>query len=174
MFVIGALSAALLSNPTSAANCSSLTAEQLLHRVGRTGDGGIAAMAAGDRVITDYDLAQRVALHVALTGANPDAEQLKRIEAADLQDLKDDAALFAVAQKKNVVVSSQEVDTALAGMLAHARVSKGQLNSLLSRAGVTVDYFRAQVAIDLVRRKMNTQVGGLRYRLVNAPCLRTG
>jgi hypothetical protein len=171
--VVALLAVVAASNSASAANCTLLTADEVLQKMNRTGHDGVAAI-VGDDVITETDLAQRVALHLALTGAHPNAGELKRIEASALQALKDSKVLLSAAREKNMTVSSAEVDGQLDAMLARARVSKGQLMSLLARVGVTIDTLRAQIAVDIVRRRLKRGEGGLRYGIAGGTCLRPG
>src|SRR5206468_8726892 len=70
---------------------------------------GVAAV-VNDSVISDYDLRQRVALFLATSGMHPNAENLKAIRQQVLSQLETERLELLEAQRKNISVSTSEVD----------------------------------------------------------------
>jgi peptidyl-prolyl cis-trans isomerase SurA len=113
---------------------------------------GVAAV-VNDSVISDYDLRQRVALFLATSGVRPSAENMKAIRQQVLAQLETERMEILEAQKKNISVSTSEVDKAIDNILHDNHLSIEQIKKLLSGAGVDMATFRSQIATQIAWTK---------------------
>jgi hypothetical protein len=128
-----------------------LTAEQLARTV-HSRDGIVAVVT--DSPISDYELVQRVAWHIATLGTTPTNVEIKRIESEELRNLVAERSWVLKAQSLNVSVSKSEVDDRLAMILKRNGTSEIGLRRALSRVGVDRETLRAQIAAQIARTKV--------------------
>lgn len=113
---------------------------------------GVAAV-VNDSIISDYDLNQRVGLFVATSGVRPNPEALKTVRQQVLQQLETERLELLEAQKKNISVSTSEVDKAINNILQENHLTLEQIQKLLSGAGVDMATFRSQIAAQIAWTK---------------------
>jgi peptidyl-prolyl cis-trans isomerase SurA len=113
---------------------------------------GVAAV-VNDSIISDYDLRQRVALFLATSGMHPSADNLKAIRQQVLAQLETERLEVLEAQKKNVSVSTAEVDKAIDNILQDNHLTMDQVKKLLAGAGVDMSSFRSQIAAQIAWTK---------------------
>jgi peptidyl-prolyl cis-trans isomerase SurA len=113
---------------------------------------GVAAV-VNDSVISDYDLRQRVALFLATSGMHPSAENMKGIRQQVLGQLETERLEVLEAQKKNISVSTTEVDKAIESILQDNHLTMEQVKKLLSGANVDMSSFRSQIAAQIAWTK---------------------
>jgi peptidyl-prolyl cis-trans isomerase SurA len=118
---------------------------------------GVAAI-VNDSVISEYDVRQRMGLFFATTGTRPTEENKKEMRPQVLQELESERLQLLEAQKKNVTVSSGDVDAAIDEILKENNLKKEQLEQIFARGGVHMSTFRAQIAAQLAWSKL---VGGV-------------
>ncbi len=114
---------------------------------------GVAAI-VNDSVISQYDLRQRTALFTATSGIKPTPEMLKTIRDQVLEQLENERLQLLEAQKKNVTVSSAEVDNAIGNIMQENGLTKDQLEKLLGQAGVHMPSLRSQIAAQIAWSKL--------------------
>ncbi|HWY61280.1 MAG TPA: peptidylprolyl isomerase [Rhizomicrobium sp.] len=113
---------------------------------------GIAAT-VNDESISDYELRQRVALFVATSGLQPNAEDLKRIRGQILEQMVDEKLRLQEAVKKHITVSPVEVDKAINSLLAQNHLTMDQLRAVLIQAGASDLALRKQITAQLAWQK---------------------
>ena len=113
---------------------------------------GVAAV-VNDSIISDYDLRQRVALFLATSGMHPSADNVKAIRQQVLAQLETERLQVLEAQKKNVSVSTAEVDKAIDNILQDNHLTMDQVKKLLAGADVDMSTFRSQIAAQIAWTK---------------------
>ncbi len=114
---------------------------------------GVAAI-VNDYVISDYDLDQRVALFVATSGIRPTPETLSQIRTQVLRSLEDELLELQEASKRKISVTKAEVDKALENIAGENMITIAQVLETVTRAGVSGEVFRQQVAAQLTWQKL--------------------
>lgn len=114
---------------------------------------GVAAI-VNDSVISDYDLRQRMALFMATSGIKPTEDMMKKVRDQVLEQLEDERLQLLEAQKKNVTVSSSEVDKAIENITSENGLDKKKLEAILGDAGVHMATLRAQIAAQIAWSKL--------------------
>jgi peptidyl-prolyl cis-trans isomerase SurA len=113
---------------------------------------GIAAT-VNDESISDYELRQRVALFIATSGLQPNAEDRKRIRGQILDQMVDEKLRLQEAVKKHITVSPVEVDKAINSLLAQNRLTMEQLRNVLAQAGASDLALKSQITAQLAWQK---------------------
>src|SRR5437868_8436676 len=113
---------------------------------------GVAAV-VNDSIISDYDLRQRVALFVATSGVRPNAENLKAIRQQVLSQLETERLELLEAQRKNISVSTSEVDKAIDNIMQDNHLTIDQVKKLLAGSNVDMATFRGQIAAQIAWTK---------------------
>ncbi|MBI3677498.1 MAG: peptidylprolyl isomerase [Proteobacteria bacterium] len=116
------------------------------------------AVIVNDSVVSEYDVRQRMGLFFATTGTRPTDENKAEVREQVLKQLESERLQLLEAQKKNVAVSTADVDAAIDDILKDNNLKKEQLEEMFSRAGVRMSTFRAQIAAQLAWAKL---VGGV-------------
>jgi peptidyl-prolyl cis-trans isomerase SurA len=105
-------------------------------------------------VITDYDLRQRVQLYVATSGVEPSAENLKKLRAQILDQLINERIQIQEAKKKNITISSPEIDKAIQRITEDNHINLDQLKEMLGRFNVQISALRSQIAAQTLWQKV--------------------
>ena len=113
---------------------------------------GIAAT-VNDESITELELRQRVALFVATSGLQPNAEDMKRIRGQILDKMEDEKLQLQEAVKKHITVSPVEVDKNINGLLAQNHLTIEQLRIILTAAGASELALRSQITAQIAWQK---------------------
>ena len=116
-------------------------------------ENGIVAL-VNDLPITSYELKQRMGLIFATSGGlqhTPDMEKKVRDQVLDM--LETELLQRQEAAKNDITVSSVEVDKYMQGILEDNRMNQEQLKVVLSRGGVQIATFRAQLAAQILWQK---------------------
>jgi len=106
-----------------------------------------------DDIVTEYDLAQRLALVIATSGMQATPETIKKLRPQVLEQLKTEKLELQESKRKNITVSPPEVDKEIDGILKDNHLTMEQLKSILSRDKVDVATLRAQIAVQLAWQK---------------------
>jgi len=110
---------------------------------------GIAAV-VNDSIITDYELRQRTALMGATTGVRADNdEQRKALRAQVLRQLETEKMEVLEANRKNITISSEDVDKAVQNILQENNLTIDKLTEVLGHNGVHLTTLRSQIATQL-------------------------
>ena len=113
----------------------------------------IAAIVNSDPV-SEYDLRQRVALYLATSGLQPTPEIIKKIRDQVRDQLITERLEIQEAKKKNISISSPEIDKELNLVVADNHISIEQLKQMLARQGVDVSALRSQIAAQILWQKV--------------------
>ena len=139
-------------SPPAPADAAPATAIDASDKPNPDNTDGIAAT-VNDESISDYELRQRMALFIATSGLQPNAEDLKRIRAQILAKMEDEKLQLQEAQKKRITVSPVEVDKAISSLLAQNHLTMEQLRGILLQAGSSDLALRSQVTAQLAWQK---------------------
>ncbi|AYG96210.1 peptidylprolyl isomerase [Brevundimonas naejangsanensis] len=122
-------------------------------------DGIIATV--NDRIITGYDLRQRMLVLMAMTQVQPTEENIGAIQQQALNDLIDQHLQAAeLAKFEQLKISDQEVDQEIADMARQAGTTAANYLGFLQQGGISIPAFREQMRTEIGWREL---VGG-RFR----------
>jgi len=114
---------------------------------------GVAAI-VNDFVISEYDLEQRTNLFLATSGVRPTKDTLPQIRAQVLRSLEDEVLELQEANKHKITVSKTDVDKALQNIADDNKLTVDQIVGTITKAGVTVETFRQQLAAQIVWQRV--------------------
>jgi len=112
----------------------------------------IAAIVNSD-IIAEYDLRQRVQLYLATSGVQPTPEIIKKIRDQVRDQLITEKLEIQEAKKKNITISSPEIDKELNLIVTDNHITMDQLKQMLARQGVDVSALRQQIAAQILWQK---------------------
>jgi peptidyl-prolyl cis-trans isomerase SurA len=115
-----------------------------------------AAAMVNDKVISNYDLDQRVALFVATSGVRPTKDSLPQIRAQVLRTIEDEVLQVQEAQKHKIFISKAEVDRAIKNIADDNKVGTDEILATIRRAGVSENVFRQQIAAQITWQRVVT------------------
>ncbi|WP_205570726.1 peptidylprolyl isomerase [Brevundimonas naejangsanensis] len=150
--------------PAPAAGALNPAAEEAPQRAApapqfRMADGIIATV--NDRIITGYDLRQRMLVLMAMTQVQPTEENIGAIQQQALNDLIDQHLQAAeLAKFEQLKISDQEVDQEIADMARQAGTTAANYLGFLQQGGISIPAFREQMRTEIGWREL---VGG-RFR----------
>jgi len=152
------------TQPASAAGTLNPAAEDAPQRATaapqfRLADGIIATV--NDRIITGYDLRQRMLVIMAMSQIQPTEENIAAIQQQALNDLIEKHLQDAeIAKFESLKISDQEVDQEIAGMAREAGTTPQNYMAFLEQGGIRPQPFREQLRTEIGWRDL---VGG-RFR----------
>jgi peptidyl-prolyl cis-trans isomerase SurA len=121
---------------------------------------GIAAT-VNDASISDYELEQRIAMHIAVSGYKPNADDLKRVRKEMLDRLEEEKIQLADARKHKITVSPVEVNKEIERFAKGHNVSVQQLTDVLSKAGTSIEVLRTELTAAAAWQKtLEAEFGG--------------
>ncbi len=110
---------------------------------------GIAAV-VNDKIVSQYDLQQRIKLIMATSGIPNTPENISRIRAQVLRGLIDESLETQEAKRLEVKVDQEAIDAQLEGIAKRANMTMDQIDSFLKENKVSkdslVDQIRAEIA----------------------------
>ena len=122
---------------------------------------GIAAI-VNDRIISSYDLDQRVKLVLLSSGIPNTPENISRIKGQVLRSLADEYLQRQEEQRLNVEVSKEEVDQSFERIAKRANMSIDQIETFLKEGGVARATLEGQISSDIAwNRVIQQQFGPL-------------
>lgn len=109
--------------------------------------GPVSAVAAivDDKVITTFDVQQRVKLMIISSGRNPPPEMLPQLQQRALHDLVEEKLKLGEAKKMEVKVEDKEVEKELNNIAASGGATVPQLEEVLTKAGVSMASLRQEI-----------------------------
>ena len=152
------------AQPAPAAGTLNPAAEEAPQRAAaapqfRLADGIIATV--NDRIITGYDLRQRMLVIMAMAQVQPTEENIAGIQQQALNDLIEKHLQDAeIAKFETLRISDQEVDEEIAGMAREAGTTTANYMAFLEQGGIRPQPFREQIRTEIGWREL---VGG-RFR----------
>src|SRR6185503_11869047 len=102
---------------------------------------GIAAT-VNDASISDYELDQRMAMHIAVSGYKPNADEMARVRKEMLDRLEEEKIQLADARRHKITVSPVEVNRQIESFAKAHDVSVKQLGDVLTKAGTSIEVLR--------------------------------
>ncbi len=125
----------------------------------RLSDGIIATV--NDRIITGFDLRQRMLVLMAMTQVQPTEENIGAIQQQALNDLIDQHLQAAeLAKFEQLKIGDAEVDQEIADMARQAGTTPASYINFLEQGGISIPAFREQLRTEIGWREL---VGG-RFR----------
>lgn len=119
-------------------------------------DGVIATV--NDRIITGYDLRQRMLLIIVMSEVQPTAENIGQIQREALDMLiEEHLQAQEIAKFPSLVITDEEVDAEIAAMAQQAGMTPGQYMQALASAGIHARTVREQIRTAIGWREL---VGG--------------
>jgi peptidyl-prolyl cis-trans isomerase SurA len=116
-------------------------------------DSDSIAATVNDQSISDYEVRQRMALFIATSGVQPDAEAKKRIRAQMLEALEDEKIKLQEALKKKITVAPGEIDKSINRLIAENHFTIEQLRTTLNNAGTSEAALRSQILAQIAWQK---------------------
>jgi peptidyl-prolyl cis-trans isomerase SurA len=117
---------------------------------------GIAAI-VNDRVISSYDLDQRVKLVLLSSGIPNTPENISRIRGQVLRSLVDEFLQMQEAQRLNINIPQEEVDAALARIAQRSNMTPDQIEEMLKEGGVSKATLQQQIRSDIAWNRVVQQ-----------------
>ena len=125
----------------------------------RLSDGIIATV--NDRIITGFDLRQRMLVLMAMTQVQPTEENIGAIQQQALNDLIDQHLQAAeLAKFEQLKIGDAEIDQEIADMARQAGTTPASYINFLEQGGISIPAFREQLRTEIGWREL---VGG-RFR----------
>ncbi|WP_292057338.1 MULTISPECIES: peptidylprolyl isomerase [unclassified Brevundimonas] len=125
----------------------------------RLSDGIIATV--NDRIITGFDLRQRMLVLMAMTQVQPTEENIGAIQQQALNDLIDQHLQAAeLAKFEQLKIGDAEIDQEIADMARQAGATPASYINFLEQGGISIPAFREQMRTEIGWREL---VGG-RFR----------
>ncbi len=125
----------------------------------RLSDGIIATV--NDRIITGFDLRQRMLVLMAMTQVQPTEENIGAIQQQALNDLIDQhLPAAALAKFEQLKIGDAEIDQEIADMARQAGTTPASYINFLEQGGISIPAFREQMRTEIGWREL---VGG-RFR----------
>ena len=119
-------------------------------------DGIVATV--NDRIITGYDLRQRMMVIIAMTQVQPTDENVQAIQQQALNDLIEERLRAAeITRYPTLVISDEDVDGEIADMAREAGATPQNYLALLQQSGIAIAPFREQLRTSIGWREL---VGG--------------
>jgi peptidyl-prolyl cis-trans isomerase SurA len=117
-------------------------------------DGDSVGAVVNSDVVTDYELRQRVALYASTSGVQLTPEITRKIRVQILDQLVAEHLQIQEAKRKNLSISSPEIDKAIDRIVADNHLSLPQLKDMLTRNGVAFGTLRSQLAAQILWQKV--------------------
>ena len=148
------LSAALLVRPAVAedSDTTALTANSAL----TTDQQGIAAV-VNDKIVSKYDLEQRIKLILVTSGIPDTPENRSRIEPQVLRGLIDESLEMQEAKRLEVKVDEDEIDKQLEGIAKRANMTMEQINDFLKKNDISKESLVEQIRAEIAWQKVIQQ-----------------
>jgi peptidyl-prolyl cis-trans isomerase SurA len=105
-------------------------------------------------VVTDYELRQRLALYAATSGVTLTPETTKKLRTQILDQLVGERLQIQEAKRKNISISTPEIDKAIDRITNDNHLSMDQLKDMLAKHGVSISALRAQIAAQVLWQKV--------------------
>ncbi len=111
------------------------------------------AAVVNDEVISVYDLIQRIRLVLLSSNVEPTAEQQRRVAPNVLNLLIDERLRVQEAERQNVRVTDEDMESAIAQLERNNNVPPGQFGTFVARSGLSQNAVEKQVRAQLAWEK---------------------
>jgi peptidyl-prolyl cis-trans isomerase SurA len=143
-----------LADSSSPPQQTAMAAPQPASSFDATSDDDSVGAIVNTDVVTDYDLRQRIALYLSTAGVQGTPDQIKKIRPQILDQLITERIEIQEAKKKNITISSPEVDKAIERITTDNHITTDQLKDMLGRYGVAIGALRQQLAAQVLWQKV--------------------
>lgn len=110
-----------------------------------TGPASAVAAIVNDKVITTFDVQQRLKLMILSSGGQVNAQMLPQLQARALRDLVEEELKLQETEEYEVPVDESEIDAELRALAAQSGLTVEGLEKVLNADGVTLDSLRRQM-----------------------------
>ncbi|WP_045444299.1 peptidylprolyl isomerase [Tepidicaulis marinus] len=114
---------------------------------------GIAAV-VNDRVVSRYDVEQRMKLVLSTSSLPATPENIERVRSQVLRGLIDEKLQVAEARRLELEVSEEEVDEALERVASRSNRSKEEITEFLKANDIDIETLRSQIYADIAWNKV--------------------
>lgn len=108
------------------------------------------AAVVNDKVITTFDVRQRMRLMLLSSGGRIPAEALPQLQQQAMRDLIEEKLKLQEAKKFELEVADKEVQTELTMMAAQSNLTLEQFTGSLEQAGVSVNALKGQIESGII------------------------
>lgn len=122
-------------------------------RVYAEGQVGIVAL-VNDDIITTTDLDDRVVLNIMMAGMQPSQKLFDQMSGQTLRALIDERLQAQEAERLNILISKDEVDSAIRQIEQGRDRPAGSLEAALEKQGLSLDSFREQIRAQIRWQKI--------------------
>ncbi|MBY0422432.1 MAG: SurA N-terminal domain-containing protein, partial [Parvularculaceae bacterium] len=121
-----------------------------------TGPTTAVAAVVNDKVITTYDVAQRLRLMLLSSGGRVPPQAIPQLQQRALRDLNEDKLKLADGEKWKVDLDPKELDEEYFGMGAQSGLNPVQFEQVLKQEGIDTESLKEQVRARIVWQKIIT------------------
>ena len=114
---------------------------------------GIAAV-VNDRVVSRYDVEQRMKLVLSTSNLPATPENIERVRTQVLRGLVDEKLQVAEAERLELEVTEEEVDEALERVASRSNRSREEITEFLKANGIDIATLRSQIYADIAWNKV--------------------
>jgi len=127
---------------------------------------GVAAI-VNDKIISTFDVRQRMRLMILSTKAQPTEESLRRFQIQAIKSLIDESLKLQEAQKFDIVVTEAEVDQQISRLARQNAVTGASIRDDLRRANISPRTLEDQIRADIAWQILINGRYGSRIRVSN-------
>ncbi|MGE0409367.1 MAG: peptidylprolyl isomerase [Amphiplicatus sp.] len=113
------------------------------------GPASAVAAIVDDKVITTYDLQQRIRLMIISSGGQIDPQMLPQVQTQALRDLIEERLKLLEAKKYELEIEDKEVDAELRSMAQQSGATLDELAKSLEASGVSMPTLRQQISANI-------------------------
>ena len=107
------------------------------------------AAIVNDKVISTFDVRQRMKLMMMSSGGRIPPEALPQIQERAVRDLVEEKLKLQEAKKFDLVIPDEQIDAEIAGMAAQSNLTPAQLAEALGADGISIKALREQIAANI-------------------------
>ena len=130
-----------------------------------TGPESAVIAVVNDKVITTYDVRQRMRLMILNAGGRINPQLLPQLQRQAVKDLVEEQLKIQEAKEFDLTATSEEIDSQVAGIAAQNGLSADQMKEKLEEDGVSVNSLRNQMAASIVWPRLVSGRYGKRVRV---------
>lgn len=112
---------------------------------GYSGPASAVAAVVDDKVITTYDVQQRMKLMLLSSGGRISAQMLPQLQTQAVRDLVEEQLKLKEAKQFELVIDEKEIQAELRQIAADGRVTVEQMEAQLKSDGISIDTLRQQI-----------------------------
>jgi len=145
--ILSGLYAALFSFSIASAQNQPLTPDEVIEKSNVPRE-AVAAV-VNDKVVTTFDVRQRMLLMMISAGGRIPTEALAQLQERALRDLVEERLKLEETEKYEVKVTKKEIDQELAMIAAQSNLEPPQLESALAAQGISINSLKEQLKANI-------------------------